>query len=253
MTWKKAEGDGRTAIVQFKPSHNPENATELAEDLKAIIESGGFRTVIFTSTHEKNWHLGVDLEWVMGQFKKNDRDAVMGAGRFVTEKIHRAILAMPLVAIAAVTGHAFGNGMIFACMCDIRYMRKDRGYFCLPEAQMGLVNAFLPSSITRFKTAFNPYIHDVMIPEGNKVAAAELAHHAIIDRACENSEDVMRASLERARLFSGDDAMFNGYIEKKSQMNRPVIDAIDKLDPDKYAYSTELFWNLMEKMSVKAV
>jgi Delta3-Delta2-enoyl-CoA isomerase len=251
MTWKRAEDDARTAIVQYHPSHNPENARELAEDLNAIIETGGFRTVIFTSTHEKNWHLGVDLEWVMGQFKKNDRDAVMGAGRFVTEKIHRTILAMPMVAIAAVTGHAFGNGMIFACTCDIRYMRKDRGYFCLPEVPMGLGNSFLPSTIIRFKTAFNPYITDVMIPTGNKVAAAELAHYAIIDRACDNSEEVMRVSLERARLFSGDDAMFNRYIEKKSGMNRPVIDAIDKLDPDKYAYSTGLFWSLMEKMSVK--
>jgi enoyl-CoA hydratase/carnithine racemase len=252
MAWKRDDDDGRTAIVSVSPSHNPANIQELSSDLNAILENAGFRTVIFVSTHEKNWHLGVDLEWVMDLYKKNDRDTLIREGRFLTEKVHRTILAMPVVAIAAVTGHAIANGMIFACMCDIRYMRKDRGYFCLPEVTMGILDSFLPSTITRFKTGFNPYITDVMIPTGNRVAAADLEHYNIIDRACDNSDDVMRTSLKRARLFSDDDVLFNRYIEEKFELNRPVVDAIDRLDPEKYPRSCELFWKLMEKMSVKA-
>ena len=40
--------------------------------------------------------------------------------------------------MAAVNGHAFGAGAVLAIAHDILVMRADRGYWCMPEADLGL-------------------------------------------------------------------------------------------------------------------
>lgn len=48
------------------------------------------------------------------------------------------VLALPVVTVAAVNGHAFGAGAMIMLAHDLRVMRADRGYFCLPEVDLGL-------------------------------------------------------------------------------------------------------------------
>ena len=38
--------------------------------------------------------------------------------------------------IAVINGHAFAGGLMFAFACDVRLMRSDRGFLCLPEVRM---------------------------------------------------------------------------------------------------------------------
>ena len=38
---------------------------------------------------------------------------------------------------AAVNGHAFGVGAVLAVAREVVVMREDRGYWCLPEADLG--------------------------------------------------------------------------------------------------------------------
>lgn len=39
--------------------------------------------------------------------------------------------------MAAVNGHGFAGGCMFAFACDYRVMREDRGFLCLPEVDLG--------------------------------------------------------------------------------------------------------------------
>ena len=46
-------------------------------------------------------------------------------------------LQLPIPTIAAINGHAFGAGMMFAVAHDYRLQREDRGYMCAVEIEIG--------------------------------------------------------------------------------------------------------------------
>ena len=48
------------------------------------------------------------------------------------------VLAFPAPIVAAVQGHAFAAGAMLALAHDQIVMRADRGYFCLPEVDLGI-------------------------------------------------------------------------------------------------------------------
>src|SRR5262249_3716458 len=48
------------------------------------------------------------------------------------------VLSFPAVTVAAVNGHAFGAGALLAVAHDFAVMREDRGYWCMPEGDLGL-------------------------------------------------------------------------------------------------------------------
>ncbi len=55
-----------------------------------------------------------------------------------SEAIAGRLLAAPYTVVMAINGHAFGMGAMMALAGDIRLMRSDRGFWCLPEADLGM-------------------------------------------------------------------------------------------------------------------
>src|SRR5690606_19506946 len=75
---------------------------------------------------------GLDLDALAA-----DRDAA----RAVVDDVHRLfgrLLLFPAYTVGALNGHTFAAGAMLACCLDARVMREDRGYWCLPEADLGL-------------------------------------------------------------------------------------------------------------------
>lgn len=69
------------------------------------------------------------------------------------ETLLAKILTLPVPTVAAVNGHAFGAGALLALAHDNRLMRADRGFFCLPEIDLGHpfspgITALLTSKLT---------------------------------------------------------------------------------------------------------
>mmetsp|Transcript_107940 Transcript_107940/g.240907 ORF Transcript_107940/g.240907 Transcript_107940/m.240907 type:complete len:326 (+) Transcript_107940:83-1060(+) len=65
---------------------------------------------------------------------KND----MIEGNFLTMPAFSRPLQLPIPTVAAVNGHAFGAGLMFAACHDYRLQREDRGFMCAVEMEIGV-------------------------------------------------------------------------------------------------------------------
>jgi enoyl-CoA hydratase/carnithine racemase len=88
--------------------------------------------LVITATG-KAFSQGYDLNELAGL----DPDA---ANDFVQRSVDvlARVLVAPVPTVAALNGHAFGYGAMLALACDVRVQRHDRGWFCLPEVDLGL-------------------------------------------------------------------------------------------------------------------
>src|SRR5688572_29553244 len=124
-----SEVDGVRVIRMAAGENRLDDACTVA--LADAIDPGGTPLVL---TGEGKWFCyGLDLDW-MGQAGADAATAMM-------QRLHDVLgrlLAYPGATVAAINGHAFGAGAILAAACDQRVMRADRGFFCLPEVDLGL-------------------------------------------------------------------------------------------------------------------
>jgi enoyl-CoA hydratase/carnithine racemase len=85
-----------------------------------------------TTGEGKFYSNGLDLDWLMA--------AGSDAAGFIND-VHRLlgrVLGFSGITVAAVNGHAFAAGGMLMCAHDYVVMREDRGYWCLPEVDLGL-------------------------------------------------------------------------------------------------------------------
>lgn len=109
----------------------PETVAEISAALDEVAAWPG-PVALVTTASGKIWHNGLDLE-AMGQ-------EGFDVGGFVrsVEGLFGRLLHMPVPSVATIQGHAFAAGAMFALAHDLRVMRTDRGYLCLPEVDLGL-------------------------------------------------------------------------------------------------------------------
>lgn len=75
---------------------------------------------------------GLDLDWLTTDGASDPA--------FIDD-VHRMlgrVLGLDMITVAAINGHAFAGGAMLATAFDHRIMREDRGYWCLPEVDLGL-------------------------------------------------------------------------------------------------------------------
>jgi len=145
---------------------------------------------------EKFFSNGLDLDWM----------ASAGSSEAINENVRRMhalfarLLAMPLISVAAINGHAFAGGAMLALACDVRIMREDRGYLCLPEVEIGL--PFTPG-LAALITAKLPAqtAHEMMVT-GRRYTAAEAITAGVVSESASQAE-VLDRSVERAAGLAG--------------------------------------------------
>lgn len=144
----------------------------------------------------------------------------------VVDDVHRLLgrmLLFPAYTVAALNGHAFAAGAMLSCTFDRRVMRADRGYWCLPEADLGLpltegMHAAVAARLPRLATA------DAMLTARRYTAADALAIGIVDEVADEDA--VLSAAIaaaapmatkdrkvvaEHKRLLFGDAAAVCGW------------------------------------------
>jgi Delta3-Delta2-enoyl-CoA isomerase len=155
-----------------------------AEDAHALltVASGRF------------WASGLDLDWL--RERPDEVTGCLGA----LHGLYARMLELPLVTVAAIQGHAFAAGAMFSLVHDHRVMRADRGYFCLPEVDMGI--RFTPALALLLRSRLpQPACHEAMVL--GRRFGGEAAERAGIVEAAVGADEVGPVSQELAARLGG--------------------------------------------------
>ncbi|MCE5262891.1 MAG: enoyl-CoA hydratase/isomerase family protein [Deltaproteobacteria bacterium] len=225
VEWKKVETVGVITMNNGENRHNPDFIRAILTAFDEIEADAGISSVVVTSSDPKNWSQGIDLAWMMDAMARNDLPAIREF-MYGLNRIFRRILLYPMPIIAAINGHAFGDGTIMACACDFRFMKADRGFFCFPEIDISI--PFLPGMMAIVRKAMPGYKFQELVLSGKRAGAAELEAGHVIVKACENEAALMTEAMAFAKTFTKKRPIFG---EMKKRMYGYILEIMEKEDP----------------------
>ena len=90
---------------------------------------------LYLTGEDKNFSQGLDLDYLMANLDVFPQFVVD------TMRLAARLLTFPVPVVSIVNGHAFGLGAMLVLASDYAVMRSDRGFFCLPEINIGMTLA----------------------------------------------------------------------------------------------------------------
>lgn len=125
---------GNVVIVHQRNGENRFHQDSIADWHATLDELDAVEgpLALVTTGEGKFYSNGLDLDWMLA-----NPDLTPATIREVYRLLGR-VLGFHGITVAAVNGHAFGGGAILASMHDYAVMRDDRGYWCMPEVDIGL-------------------------------------------------------------------------------------------------------------------
>jgi enoyl-CoA hydratase/carnithine racemase len=219
--------DEKVAVLTMNDGENRFNPGFLKmflEVLDEIEQKTDVNALVVTSSHEKIFCNGIDLDWLAPLIQKGDKESTT-AFLYTMNELLKRILLYPMPTIAAISGHAFAGGAIMSCAFDFRFMRSDRGYFCFPEVDLGV--PFLPGMIAIVRKAVPMYKFEEMKYTGKRITAEECEAHHIVLKACHRDE-LMDEALSFAK---GLNKRREIMAEMKKRMYKDIVYSIEVEDP----------------------
>ncbi len=191
--------DGDVYVLHMRDDENRMNRTWLDAMNAALdeVEADPTAGSLVTTGEGKFYSNGLDLEWLLRPDTEDMREFVAEV-----EKLLARVIEFPLITVAACNGHTFAAGAMLALCHDFRVMRADRGFFCLPEADIKIpftpgMNSLIMQRLT-ITTA-----HEVMVT-AKRVGGEEAERKHIVHAAVEMGEVLPRA-IEMAAAAGGKD------------------------------------------------
>lgn len=218
--------EDQVAVVSMNSGENRFNPAFLSAFLGILdeIESGTTATTLVAhSSHEKIFSNGIDLDWLVPVIQRQDMEAAKGFF-YQLNRLFKRLLTYPLVTIAAISGHAFAGGAILSCAFDFRFMRSDRGFFCLPEVDLGI--PFLPGMNAILSSAIPRQALVEMQLTGTRLTADMCRTYHIVKGAF-HQDQLMDETMNFARQVQKKRPAVK---ELKTRLNRSIVHAIDVED-----------------------
>lgn len=171
------------------------------------VETSAGPAALVTTGEGKFYSNGLDLAWLGGDGKAE-------AEPFLAD-VHRMFarfLAFPVPTVAAINGHAFAGGGMMALAHDFRVMRADRGFFCLPESDLGLP---LTPGMNALVTAKLPTLtaHEAIVT-GARFGGEDCVAKGVVHETAPEGEVLLRA-IERARPLAGKDRATQSALKRR--------------------------------------
>jgi len=218
--------DETVAVVRMNSNENrlnPDFIKAYLDVLDQVEKETSVNALVVQSSHEKIFSNGLDLEW-LGPVFQNRESGLIADFFYLVNRLYKRILLYPLITVAAINGHAFAAGAILTCAFDFRFMRSDRGYFCLPEIDLGM--PFLPGMLALLKKAIPLYLLEELQYTGKRLTAAECERHHLVTKACP-IDTLMDETLKFAKSLNKKRGIIS---EMKSRMYQDIIQALDTQD-----------------------
>lgn len=131
------------------------------------------------------------------------------------------VLALDAPTVAAINGHVFAAGAMLALCFDLAVMRADRGWLCLPEADLGM--PFTPGMNALITARLSPPVaHRAMVTAHRYTGAEALASGIVSELAPE--EEVLDRAVALAAALAGKPRAGVGAI--KRAMYASVLDVL---------------------------
>jgi enoyl-CoA hydratase/carnithine racemase len=188
--------------------------------LDEVEKAEGPRALVTAATG-KFFSNGLDLDWLFAHAEQHE-DYVISVHDLLAR-----VLALPVVTVAALQGHTFAAGAMLSLAHDFRVMRADRGFWCLPEADIGI--PFTRGMSALIQARLSPQTAHEAMTTARRYGGEDAVSAAVVDRAVDE-ESVRTTAVELARSLAGKAGPTLGTI--KARMYAPVLDVLgDRTDP----------------------
>ncbi|HEX3956778.1 MAG TPA: enoyl-CoA hydratase-related protein [Trebonia sp.] len=190
------ERDGTVFVLGLGDGENrfhPDWVDAVSAALDEVEKAEGPRALVTAATG-KFYSNGLDLDWLFAH--GDTREGYIAS----VQALLARVLSLPVVTVAAMQGHVFAAGAMFSLAHDFRVMRADRGFWCLPEADINL--PFTPGMSALIQARLAPQVaHEAMVT-ARRYGGHDALAAAIIDRAVD--EQAVRATaIEIAAAQAG--------------------------------------------------
>lgn len=183
---------------------NPAFFDALGNALDEVERSGGPAALV-TVGEDKFYSNGLDLTWLTGE---GAQEGPAFIARFLA--VLGRVLALPVPTVAALNGHAFAGGGMLALAQDFRVMRVDRGFFCLPEIDLGM--PFAPGLSALIRAKLDVSVSRELMLTGRRIGGAEALALRVVDEAAAADQLLARA-IARAESLAAKDRATYGAIK----------------------------------------
>ena len=168
---------------------------EFAKALDQIEKDDGPGALVTTASDSKFFSNGLDLDWIQSpkDYPEGGDDKVFGEEAMY---LFGRIITLPIPTICAINGHAFGAGFMLALSHDVRIMRKDRGFLCANEIQLGMSIPRPELALFRHKIPANSFFETVQL---SKRWTGPAALEAGIVQSVESMDDLTKIAIAKAQ------------------------------------------------------
>ena len=159
--------------------------------LDEVEKASGPRALV-TTARGKIYSNGLDLDWLAAHADRYEA---------YVESVHELlarVLSFRVITVAALQGHAFAAGAMLSLAHDVRVMRADRGFWCLPEADLGI--PFTPgmSALIQARLSHGT-AHEAMVTArrygGTDAVAAGIVNEAVLEAAVRQAAVELAAAM----------------------------------------------------------
>ncbi|MGW1139941.1 enoyl-CoA hydratase-related protein [Streptomyces zhihengii] len=199
---------------------HPDWIAAVGAALDEVEKAEGPRALVTTATG-KFYSNGLDLEWLFAHADQH-LDYVVSV-----HDLFARILSLPVITVAALQGHTFAAGAMFSLAHDFRVMRADRGYWCLPEADIDI--PFTPGMSALVQGRLAPQTAHEAMTTARRYGGRDALAAAIVDMAVEEAA-VRDAAVEKAAALVAKAGATLGTI--KARMYAPALTVLrDRVAP----------------------
>jgi enoyl-CoA hydratase/carnithine racemase len=209
--------DQQTYLLDLGDGENrftPAWIATVAAALDDVARGDGPRALL-TVASGKHWSNGLDLEW-LGAHPGELEPYVA-----TVHALYARLLTLPVTSIAVLQGHTYAAGAMLAVAHDVRIMRADRGFWCLPEVNIGI--PFTPGMAALIQAKLSPPAAHEVMTTGRHYGGADAQAMGIVDVALPEP-----ALIDHAKALAAELAPTAGptLAAIRTQMYGPVLELL---------------------------